>query len=355
MDYSTTPMRESDSWCRTTSGDKASTSFTWTIEDFFNRPESQKEFMYSSPFTVFGPNDKETTWRLKLYPREDEVTVYLENTGKTTKERVFHELSLINGRNLREDTRNFTPQNLVEGYGAIFIISRDELTLPHLLPNGNLTILCEITVFDPKVLSGSKFPDERFVPGDNYRKQMMMKQFGKLFGNKKFSDVKIICGEDVFHCHRNILSVRSPVFEAMFESEMRENRSQEVIIRDMKPDVVREMLHFIYNGATSTETVMDDTGNDLLAAADRYQLNCLLNKCEEKLCSSLEVSNSLELLFLADLHHASKLRNMALKLVANNIDLLVDTDVYKDFVKHHPDISVEITKLVAKRASAGIE
>ena len=63
----------------------------------------------------------------------------------------------------------------------------------------------------------------------------------------------------------------------------------------------------------------------------------------------------MELLFLADLHHASKLRNMALKLVAKNIDLLVDTDVYKEFVKHHPDISVEITKLVAKRASAGIE
>ena len=82
------------------SGDKTSTSFTWTIEDFLNRPESQKEFMYSSPFTVFGPNDKETTWRLKLYPREDEVTVYLENTGKTTKERVFHELSIVNGGNL---------------------------------------------------------------------------------------------------------------------------------------------------------------------------------------------------------------------------------------------------------------
>ena len=183
----------------------------------------------------------------------------------------------------------------------------------------------------------------------------MNEQIGKLFCDQKFSDVKITCGEEVFHCHRSILSVRSPVFDAMFQSEMLENRSQEVVIRDMKPDIVREMLHFIYNGATSTDTVLDSIGKDLLAAADQYQLDCLMNKCEEKLCSSLEVSNSLELLLLADRHHASKLRNMALKLVAKNMDSIVNTDVYKDFVKHHPDISVEITKLVAERASAGIE
>ena len=130
---------------------------------------------------------------------------------------------------------------------------------------------------------------------------------------------------------------------------MRENLSQEVVIKDIRPDVVREMLHFIYNGATSTETVMDEIGKDLLSAADQYQLELLKNKCEEKLCSSLEVSNSVELLVLADLHHAFKLKNMALKLVAINMDTNVNTDVYKDFARHHPDISVEITKLVMGR------
>ena len=67
-----TPPVESDSWCRTTSGDKASTTFTWTIEDFFDRPEKNGEFMSSSSFTVSGPNDKKTTWKLKLYPRGDD-------------------------------------------------------------------------------------------------------------------------------------------------------------------------------------------------------------------------------------------------------------------------------------------
>ena len=191
-------------------------------------------------------------------------------------------------------------------------------------------------------MSGSEFPDERLVPRGDYEKQMNQ-QIGKLLGDQKFSDVRITCGEEVFYCHRNILSVRSPVFEAMFQSEMLENL-KEVVIKDHRPDVVKEMLHFIYHGATSTETVMDEIVKDLLGAADQYQLDILRDKCEEKLCSSLEFGNSVELLVLADLHHLSKLRNMALRLVARNMDTIVDTDVYKDFERHH--ISDEISKFV---------
>ena len=359
---------ESDHWCRTTSGDKASTTFTWTIEDFSNRPEKKEESIRSSSFTISGPNDKKTTWELRLFPRgdkqstEEETCLFLENK-KRTIEKITFELSILNERHQREVTESFTTEevNLLyqDGYIGIGLSGLGSLEYlrnsPHLLPNGNLTVVCNLTVFGPEAtLSGSKFPDEKLVTGDDCGKQMN-EQIGKLLGNAKFSDVKVTCGKEAFHCHRSILSVRSPVFEAMFESNMRENLSQEVVIRDMRPDVVREMLHFIYNGATSTDTVMDEIGKDLLAAADQYQLDLLKNKCEEKLCSFLEVSNSLELLVLADLHHAFKLRNMALKLVAKNMDTFVNTDVYSDFARHHPDISVEITKLVAERDGAGIQ
>ena len=178
----------------------------------------------------------------------------------------------------------------------------------------------------------------------------MSEQLGKLFGDEKFSDIKITCGGEVFHCHRSILSVRSPVFEAMFQSDMVENISRTVDIKDIKPEVFKEMLHFIYTGVISTDSVMDEIGKDLLGAANQYQLDLLKNKCEEKLCSSLEVSNSVELLVLADLYQAPKLRRMALRLVARNMDTIVNTDVYGDFTKHHPALAVEITKALVQRA-----
>ena len=164
---------------------------------------------------------------------------------------------------------------------------------------------------------------EKVTPVDNHLRQMS-EQFGNILGDMKFSDVKIVAGNDEFHCHRNILSGRSPVFEAMFQSDMIENTSRIVDMKDIKPEVVREMLHYIYTGVISNDDVIDEIGGDLLRAADQYQLNLLKNNCEEMLCSSLKVSNSIERLVLADLHQASKLRRMALRLVTKNMDTFME-------------------------------
>ena len=112
------------------------------------------------------------------------------------------------------------------------------------------------------------------------------------------------------------------------------------------------MLHFIYNGATSTEAVMEEIGKELLGAAEMYHLDLLKNKCEEKLMLKLDVSNSVELLVLADLHQASKLRSMALSLVARNMDTIVNTDVYQDFIFHHPVLTLEVTKALVQKAGS---
>ena len=358
------PPVESDSWCRTTSGDKASTTFTWTIEDFWNRPENFGEYIKSSTFTITGPNDKVTNWELDLYPKrvsveymDGYIALYLLNKERNT-EKAYFSLSILNERGQKEETVDFSTEEYIsiskggkQRVGCDNFISHEELKdNPHLLPSGNFTVVCDLTVYGSEAtLSGSKFPDEKFATDNNSMKQMS-EQFGELFGDEKFSDVKITCGEENFHCHRSILSVRSPVFKAMFQSDMVENISRIVEVKDIKPEVVKEMLHFIYTGAASTETVMDEIGKDLLGAADQYQLELLKKMCEEKLCSSLEVNNSVELLVLADLHNASKLRRMALRLVTRNMDTIVTTDVYKDLAKHHPDLTVEITQSLVQKA-----
>ena len=365
-----------DSWCRTTSGDTASTTFTWTIEDFLSRPEKVGESLVSSQFTVAGPGDKVTTWELRTYPKgvgalwEDEddetpdnvevdVPLYIRNTEETPEKAKFC-FSILNGRCQKEKSWDLSTDEYIkisdggkDSVGVGGIVSIEELKdNPDLLPGGNLTFVCDLTVYGPEMtISGSKYPDEKLAIVDNCGKEMN-DQIGKLFGEKKFSDIKITCGEEVFDCHRNILSVRSPVFDAMFQSDMIENRSKNVVIMDIKPEVVKEMLYFIYNGETSTENVMDDIGRDLLAAADEYQLELLKNKCEVKLCSSLDLSNSVELLVLADLHEASRLRRMALRLVTRNMDAIVNTEVYKDFIAHHPGLALEITQALVQKVGA---
>ena len=67
---------ESDHWCKTSKGDTFKTTFTWTIEDYINRPEQKGKsgFLWSSKVSVQGPDNKTIKWRFKLYPRGDQKT-----------------------------------------------------------------------------------------------------------------------------------------------------------------------------------------------------------------------------------------------------------------------------------------
>ena len=131
---------------------------------------------------------------------------------------------------------------------------------------------------------------------------------------------------------------------------MRENSDNKVSMDDVTPDVVAEMLHFIYTGNVTNGFITAKVAFDLLATADKYQLDLLKNMCEDKLCSSLEISNSVEYLVLGELHNAENLRKMALGLVVNNMDLIVDSEVYMTLMTKHADLALEITKALVQKA-----
>ena len=48
------------------------------------------------------------------------------------------------------------------------------------------------------------------------------------------------------------------------------------------------------------------------------------------------------LFLFTDMYEASKLRRMALRMVADNMVKLVDTEEYKDLVKNHKGLAAEI-------------
>ena len=183
-----------------------------------------------------------------------------------------------------------------------------------LLLEGYLTIFCVLTVSE---------------------------HFGKLFNNKEFSDVEIECEGEIFNCHMNILSTRSDVFRCMFQADMAEKRSNKVTIRDVDTGVVREMLNFIYTGCTNGD-VFKEKSRELLAAAERFQLDVLKSLCKDHLCSNLQSNNAIENLVFGDFHQASKLRRMATNLIAKNVVKLVKTEKYQDLMKHHASLAAEI-------------
>lgn len=93
-----------------------------------------------------------------------------------------------------------------------------------------------------------------------------------MLNGEKFSDVVLCVDSQQFQAHKSILSVRSPVFAAMFSHDTKELQQNLVEISDMTSKVMNALLNFIYTGGVSPE----DLTVELLRAADKvcFRFNC---------------------------------------------------------------------------------
>ena len=356
-------VNEEEYWCRTTFGTSVKSSITWTIENFRNRQEKFDEEIISSMISVTDSDNRLTKWYFLVYPKgrriqekneeyKECVSVYLASLNESPVTVKWEGSILdVNLKNMEMRTREVykfrgkKTNGTCDSVGFPSFIKDSELT-DSLLPEGNLTLVLKITVYgEGKTLFGSKDLDNN-LQQTHKRHEKLRYDLGKVLADKEFSDIEIKCNETVFPCHQNILAARSPVFEMMLQNEMKEKKTKKIVIKDSNPRTVTEMLNFMYTGDISLDD-MEEMARDLLAAAEKYELSDLKKMCEEKLCSSLSVENSIECLVLGDLHHASKLKKMALELVAKNTRKIVNTDVYKDLFTQKPALAWEVTKVKA--------
>jgi len=350
-------------WCRTTSGSSAKCSITWTIENFKNRKEEFGKGIQSSNISVTDSDNQVTEWCFVVYPRgrrdadgveckdSVSVTLYSLNESPVTASWDGWILDEANQKRMERSSPALSlphPQFGYTGLTAFRFFKASELT-DSLLPNGNLTLVLDVTVHgEGKTVSGSKVSHNNNNNNNNtlhQRHEKLSNDLCQLLADKEFSDIEIHCDEKVFPSHQSILAARSPVFKAMIQNEMMEKQNKKIFIKDVKPRTVAEMLNFMYTGDISVDE-MEEISCDLLRVADMYELDDLKEMCEEKLVCNLSVENSIESLVLGDSHNASKLKKMALDLVTKNMKKIVDTDVYKDLLAQRPALTLEITKVI---------
>jgi len=332
--------------CRTTPGVKA--SITWTIPNFKNR----RNGFESRDIVVTDSYNRVTEWCFGVHPRgrwwTNDAVEY--KNFVCVEIRSFNEIPttvswegwILDDANIKHKKMS-TPALELEYMNVNSIpnfIKQRELT-DRLLPKGTLTLLLEVTVHG----KGSKASDNNTLQQRHERLEKLSNDLCQLLAEKELSDIEIHCDEKVFPSHQVVLAARSPVFKAMIQAEMKEKQDKKIVIEDTDPSTVAEMLNFIYTGDISPDG-MEEMTKDLLRVADKYQLDDLKEMCEEKLVSNISVENSIEGLVLGDSHNASKLKKIALNLVAKNMKKIVDTDVYKDLLAQRPALTLEITKVI---------
>lgn len=64
----------------------------------------------------------------------------------------------------------------------------------------------------------------------------------------QLTDTEFVVGDRIFAAHRAVVAARSPVFAAMFGTDMKESRGRQVDIEDIDARTFEEFLYFLYTG-----------------------------------------------------------------------------------------------------------
>ncbi|KAK7883272.1 hypothetical protein WMY93_029446 [Mugilogobius chulae] len=132
--------------------------------------------------------------------------------------------------------------------------------------------------------------------------------------------------EQKFPCHRCVLAASSDFFRAMFEVDMRERGDGSVNLTNQTPAAVSTFLDFAYSG----ETLITDINVDMIFhIASFLQVSVLSNACSDFLIRTMDLTNVLSLLSLAEAYGSASLLQSANDFLIENFSSLAQS---KDFL-----------------------
>ena len=131
----------------------------------------------------------------------------------------------------------------------------------------------------------------------------------------------------------------------MFQNDMQERKTNIVHVTDIKSAVLCELLRFIYTGNCQWEKFAEE----LLYAADKYDIEELKLACEQELRKRLTESNAVSLLVLSVRPQTKELKRDVVLFISQNKAAVFKEPDWFDLIKSRPDLMTEI-KLVKRQS-----
>ncbi|KAL7303830.1 hypothetical protein TKK_0003954 [Trichogramma kaykai] len=300
------------------------TVYTWTIKNYRLIKCKVGESIDSPKFSV-GSDNKEY-FNLELYPEGEceEVeglfnSVYLTYL-KTDSTKELDKLICKSTISVIRDEKVLTELKLHEDFLQSDSWGRmkfyDLEKIDDLISRKNtVTFRCELEIFTEYINNENETDNE--TEDENFEE----KKFNLPFPSEELSDIELSTSDKkTIRAHKFILAMVSPVFRAMFNHDMLENKNNTIKITDTSHNILVEMLRFIYTG--EIEINETDMILQLLAVADKYQIDNLKIKCGKMLHAELSTENAIEFLTSAHKYNAKHLENKVLKFVTADPQLL---------------------------------
>ncbi|KAF0897311.1 hypothetical protein E2562_035619 [Oryza meyeriana var. granulata] len=192
----------------------------------------------------------------------------------------------VRSRTRRSKVHSFHSPKGILGYKKF--ISHDDLEKSGHLTDDRFAVQCDVIVM--KGIELRFEPASLAVPEPDLHRHL-----GRLLSTGDGADVTFKAGGETFAAHRCVLAARSPVFKAElypggFLRPAAAGRC--VDVDDLDAGAFRALLHFVY-----TDTLPEMASRDvpamarqLIAAADKYQVERLKLVCEDMLSRLVDTS-----------------------------------------------------------------
>ncbi|XP_069875822.1 kelch-like protein 30 [Dipodomys merriami] len=120
--------------------------------------------------------------------------------------------------------------------------------------------------------------------------QDMLDGLQRLRALPKLADVTLLVRGRELPCHRGLLALSSPYFYAMFAGDFAESFSARVELRDVEPDVVGQLVDFVYTGRL---TITQSNVEALTRTASHLHFPAVQKVCGRYLQQQLDATNCL--------------------------------------------------------------
>ncbi|NXD09515.1 ABTB2 protein, partial [Nothocercus nigrocapillus] len=152
--------------------------------------------------------------------------------------------------------------------------------------------------------------------------------------NKEMSDVTFLVEGKLFYAHKVLLVTASNRFKTLMtnKTEQDSQGSKTVEISDMKYNIFKMLMQYLYYGGTESMEIPTTDILELLSAASLFQLDGLQRHCEILCAQTISMENSVHIYKYAKIHNAPELASFCEGFFLKHMSPLLEQDSFKQLI-----------------------
>ena len=140
------------------------------------------------------------------------------------------------------------------------------------------------------------------------------------------ADVTVVCGEDTYHLHADLLAAKSRFFATALDIAMVEKQEGKVVVKGVKPETFKKIVCYMYEGTLEEGEKGMDLG-EMLEAADWFDMEELKEDICDKVKGNINAANVLAIGNLADTFNAERLVQACVRFLMEEAIVLTREEV----------------------------